>query len=179
MKDSNIKSKLYNFSILDSQEELERESDLYINKIRTNSIDEEIIFMQVLYNKFQEISHKKNSVELSIFLTIYLEWVLDHYPNHIQHIKYIKSIINDIIINNFNENIFKLDDSCYTKFDIGEKSYTLHKIIKSILNFVVFANMHIVDGIIYNKYSGNDIYDNYMNIMKYRIDNFSEETDLN
>ena len=56
MKDSNIKSKLYNFSILDPQEELERESDLYINKIRTNSIDEEIIFMQVLYNKFQEIS---------------------------------------------------------------------------------------------------------------------------
>jgi hypothetical protein len=185
MKDLNIPSGIYNFSILDDDEVLEKNSDIGVHRIQINNIDEIYAWAQALFDKLQESVHKNNVENFTTILYIHLNNIYklrankyynsDNYRHNYRHVLYMNDIINNIIASDFDLKIFT-DETNYDYMKLNNEDHSIHHVVSNIV-FFILGNIQVfetMDNIFIGKYRNSNAYNTFLNIIQYHIENFDK-----
>lgn len=182
MKDLSIPSRIYNFSILDDDEVLEKNSDIEVHRIQINNIDEIYAWTQALFDKLQESVHKNNVEDFTTILYIHLNNIyklrankINYNGDNYRHVLYMNDIINNIIASDFDLKIFN-DEVNYDYMKLNNEDHSIHHVVSNIV-FFILGNSQVfetMDNIFIGKYRNSDAYNTFLNIIQYHIENFDK-----
>lgn len=182
MKDLSIPSGIYNFSILDDDEVLEKNSDIGVHRIQINNVDEIYAWTQVLFDKLQESIHKNNVEDFTTILYIHLNNIyklrahkINCNGDNYRHVLYMNDIINNIIASDFDLKIFT-DEVNYDYMKLNNEDHSIHHVVSNIV-FFILGNSQVyenIDNIFIGKYRNSDTYNTFLKIIQYHIENFDK-----